>query len=312
MSTRQVIEHLRNEGFEVTPRTVERDLDKLSAIFGYTVEQDGRQNLWFWPADFGTMDVPGLNPSTAIAFSLARGHLTELLPPGTSALLEPYFRRAEEVLDGASSSKLGSWRDKVRAVGVGPFLTPASTSPEIQQTAYEALLHERRLLLDYQPRGESKSKTYEFSPLALVSRQGVLYLVGPFWDYNNPVQVTLHRITSASLLETSIHKPSGFDIDRYIGDAGGFNYPTGGGTISVELLFEPETAQHLEERPLSTDQRLSEDDNGRVRLTATVLETDDLIWWILGFGAKVEVKKPRRLRQRVSSALAEAAAQYSN
>jgi len=40
----------------------------------------------------------------------------------------------------------------------------------------------------------------------------------------------------------------------------------------------------LIERLLSTDQHLTEDSDGRMHLTATLPEIDELTWWRLGFG----------------------------
>src|SRR5699024_4296844 len=101
----------------------------------------------------------------------------------------------------------------------------------------------------------------------------------------------------------NVHRPDGFDIDHYVREQGEFNYPTGEGHIKLELLFTPGAAQHLAERPLSDDQRIETIDDKTVRLRATVLDTDELLWWLLGFGDSVEVRKPKKLRQRVIDTL---------
>lgn len=310
LSTQEMVGYLRDQGFPVTSRTVERDLAKLLTIFGYTSEEDGRSYRWFWPLGFKTIDIPGLDPSTALAFSLAEKHLAHLLPPPTMDLLAPYFRRADEVLEESRAISLGQWRDKVRVIGIGPRLQPATVDEAIQRRVYEALLRERRLELTYAPRGETEPKTYEFSPLALVSRQGVHYLVGPFWTYDNVVQIALHRIREASITDRQAYVPAGFDIDRYIEEHAEFSYPTGTGHIRLDVLFTEDAAKHLEERPLSDDQTLEPHDNDRIRLKATVLDTDDLTWWLLGFGPNVEVRKPVALRRKLARLLADAAGQY--
>lgn len=310
MSTQEMVAYLRDQGFAVTSRTVERDLAKLSTIFGYTSEEDGRSYRWFWPPDFKTLDIPGLDPSTALAFSLAEKHLAHLLPPSTLDLLHPYFRRAGEVLDAVPATTLSGWRDKVRVIGIGPQLKPATVDEDLQRLVYEALLQERRIHLTYEPRGDSGPKEYEFSPLALVNRQGVHYIVGPFWEYKNVVQLALHRLHDVTVTEQKVHVPKGFDIDAYIEDHGGFSYPTGTGQIRLELLFERLAAEHLEERPLSDDQRIEPVDEARVRLRASVMDTDDLTWWLLGFGPNVEVCRPAALRRRLAGLIEQAAGLY--
>ncbi len=311
MATQAMVAYLRDEGFTVTSRTVERDLAKLSTIFGYTSEEDGRSQLWFWPHKFKTIDIPGLDPSTALAFSLAEKHLSQLLPPATLELLGPYFQRAAEVLDTSHATPLGPWRDKVRVIGVGPKLQPAKIDESIQTTLYQALLNSTRVELVYEARAQEAPRTYEFSPLALVSRQGVLYLVGPFWDYGNVVQIALHRVHSVQPTSKSVHIPGGFNIDTYIEKQAGFSYPTGSGHIGLVLIFSGGAGTHLEERPLSEDQITVHLEDDRLQIQATVLDTDDLAWWILGFGPNVEVLKPAVLRKKVAEITSDTAAIYS-
>lgn len=311
LSTQEMVAYLRDQGFSVTSRTVERDLAKLSTIFGYSSEEDGRSYRWFWPPDFKTIDIPGLDPSTALAFSLAEKHLAHLLPPPTLDLLAPYFRRAGEVLDESRAAPLAQWRGKVRVIGIGPVLEPVTVDEDVQRTMYEALLNERRVELVYQLRAEQAPKEYEFSPLAMVSRQGVIYLVGPFWDYENVVQLAMHRIRGVETTGRPAHLPEDFNIDTYIRDQAGFSYPTGRGTIKLQALFAADAAKHLEERPLSDDQTIQPHDDERVRLKATLQDTDDLAWWLLGFGPSVEVQKPVALRRKIARLLKQAAAHYT-
>ncbi|ROO23727.1 helix-turn-helix transcriptional regulator [Salinisphaera orenii] len=310
-STREVHQALESEGFDTTPRTVERDLDKLSSIFGYTSDTAGRTNHWFWPGDFKSIDIPGLEPNTALAFNLAEQHLAELLPPSTLQLLAPYFARARDILQSDSARRLHDWTDKIRVLGTGPQLAAAEIDVDIQRAMYDALLHERRVEITYSPRHGGETKTYHFSPLGLVSREGVIYLVGPLWNYANVVQLALQRVRTLTPLGTDCHWPEGFDLDDYIGSEQGFSYPTGEGRIELVLEMDNDAALHLAERPLSTDQRITPAEEDRSRVSASVVDTDALTWWVLGFGSAVEVVQPKELRQRVGEAHTDAAAQYA-
>ena len=69
-------------------------------------------------------------------------------------------------------------------------------------------------------------------------------------------------------------------------------------------------AQHLLETPLSQDQTLEMLDEGRVRITATVKDTGQLRWWLMGFGAQVEVIGPESVRQAIAGQISELATVY--
>jgi len=64
----------------------------------------------------------------------------------------------------------------------------------------------------------------------------------------------------------------------------------------LKALFAAKTAQHLYESGLSTNQKLTEKQDGKVLLEATVRDDVQLRWWLKGFGDKVEVIGPKQLR----------------
>jgi predicted DNA-binding transcriptional regulator YafY len=65
--------------------------------------------------------------------------------------------------------------------------------------------------------------------------------------------------------------------------------------IVLEAIFTRDVAQHLYETPLSIDQKLEEADVEHVRVTATVKDSQQLRWWLLGFGGQVKIQAPARL-----------------
>jgi predicted DNA-binding transcriptional regulator YafY len=306
ITTQTLKDRLADEGHEVSKRTVERDLVKLSQVFRLGSETRNRVQHWFWPENLGVFDIPGMGPAAALTFRLAEAHLRPLLPPATLQLLGPYFERAKEVLDAGNSGPKG-WQDKVRVIPRGPELRAPQVKPEVQQAVYQALLEERRLRVDYHPKGAGQFQSYEVNPLGLVVREGVLYLVSTLWDYDDIKQLACHRMSTATMLEKPVKRLKGFDLDRYIRGQGEFAYPTGKGKVRLGALFDEAAAEHLYERPLADDQVLKERRDGRVLLTATVLDTYELRWWLLGFGDQVEVVGPKGLRRefaRISQAMA--------
>ncbi|MFV8836528.1 helix-turn-helix transcriptional regulator [Aquisalimonas sp. APHAB1-3] len=102
---------------------------------------------------------------------------------------------------------------------------------------------------------------------------------------------------------------SSFDLARYV-DEGGLNFRLGNEPLALELLLEEQTAFHLRETPLSQDQMTQDERDGRVRLTATVSDTAQVRWWLLGLGANVEVVNPPHLRDEIAQALRQAASRY--
>jgi predicted DNA-binding transcriptional regulator YafY len=137
----------------------------------------------------------------------------------------------------------------------------------------------------------------ELSPLGLVFKGGVAYLVCTFWNYTDIRQVVLHRVRYTEVLEAPVIVPAGFALDRYVQD-GKFSYPVGE-PIRVEAAFSHGAAFHLHDTSLSDDQHITELDAERVILHAIVDNTSELRWWLLGFGEQVEVLAPAELREEL-------------
>ncbi|MFM8342438.1 MAG: helix-turn-helix transcriptional regulator [Methylomonas sp.] len=54
---------------------------------------------------------------------------------------------------------------------------------------------------------------------------------------------------------------------------------------------------HLNECKLTENQQITPLDDGNSLFTATVNDTGQLRWWLLGFADQIEVLKPKSLRE---------------
>lgn len=310
MTTASVLcENLNQDGFVVGKRTVERDLQSLALIFPLVSDERSKPYGWCWQKDAPAFDLPGMSNSEAITLMLSREHLRNLLPASTLAQLQPYFALAEQKLAVLEQhSGIAGWQHKVRVIApTQPLLVP-KIDEAVQATLYEALLNERQCNISYQKREASEAESYPVHALGIVQRGQVLYLVCTIKTYPHIRILALHRILAAELLEAPIAVPADFDLDDYIasGAFGWFQKES----IRLKAIFAAEVAVHLDETPLSEDQKMVELPDGRVQITATVHETLQLRWWLQGFGDDVEVVSPASLRSQIAKRLRSAASRY--
>jgi predicted DNA-binding transcriptional regulator YafY len=312
VGTREIRDKLAEDGFQIDVRTIQRDLGKLSVFFPLASEEQGKARRWCWAEGAKVMDIPGMESPTALAFRLAEEYLVTLLPQTTLRHLEPHFRRAKEVLKPIRGNRLGLWPGKVIVIGRGPDLMPPSIKPEVQDVVYRALLNDRQIEVTYKGKDAEKPKSYPVNPLGLVFRDGVVYLVGTAKDYADVRHFVLHRVSAVKLLDTPCRRLAGFDLTAYVKEQKHFAYPVSQHTIELEALFEANAAVHLTERPLSKNQRLTSQKDGRVLLQATVKDSLELHWWLLGFGDKVEVLTPKALREEFATIAQRMASHYES
>jgi len=302
---------LLGEGYTVDTRTIQRDLIKLSTSFPLNSETEGRKNYWFWIEHAVVQDLPGMDPVTALAFEMAESYLKPLLPEATLELMQPYFNRAKEVLGKHSASALRSWPGKVEVIERGPVLRKPVIKPVVQQVIYQALLNESAINACYQPRSSDIKKYYLMHPLGVVSRMGVLYLVCTLWIDEKVKQFALHRFISAEISPEPYQENADFNLKNYTREQQHFSYPVTHEPIRLKVLFEKNIAWHLAETPLSDDQVLTLQDDGRILLEATVIRTLELKWWLLGFGDNVEVVEPKKMREKFKEVTERLAKLYS-
>ncbi len=290
---------LDEEGYKVTLRTVQRDLQKLSLVFPITCREDTGQNQtlgWYWPKIAKAEVFPSMGPMVALTYKLAQRFLQDLLPPSTLEHLDPYFGRADEVLKNAHTSRLRHWAHYVHIIPRTQALIPAPVKPGVADPIYQALMEGRQIEASYRARTHQREKFYVVNPLGLVFRGSASYLVGRIEGDPMIKQFALHRFVEAEMTKTQSRAPAGFSMHKYLEDHA-FDYPRNAGTILLKARFSKYAINNLLESPLSRDQKvIGENDNTSI-LTATVRDTQQLRSWLMGFGDHAEILEPEALRQ---------------
>lgn len=288
IDTNSLRDELEQQGYPITLRSIQRDLNKLSAVLPICSDESKPQG-WWWQADADLLEIPGLDPQAALVFKMAEQHLKQVLPAATIDTLGPWFRAANGVLD-AQPHGVGSWLGKIRLLPSGPQLIPPHIQPEIQSVVYQALFDSKQIAITYRPKDGTEVKNHKISPLAMVQRGNLLYVVCSKGMDRPPVLMLMHRIETATLIDKPAETPESFDIDRYIAD-GELGYRIGK-PIQLVAEFHIDAARLFYETPLSRDQKIRIVSNDKVRITATVADTHEMRAWLRGFGQRVSVIEP--------------------
>lgn len=308
-SAKELADGLGLDGFQVSKRTVERDLINLMRLFPIGCNDRGTPYGWHW-IEGARLDLPGMTVAEALSLRLIAQYLKPLVPASLLRGLEPRFQLASSKLAAmASANQASRWMDKVAAVAPALTLLPPRVDAVVFETVQEALLADDKLDIAYQAAGKKAAIQIRLSPLALVQRGPVAYLVAMPDQHEDVRLYAVHRIRTASRLDQGVRRPKGFMLDRYIA-SGALEFGAGK-ELRLEANISKELAGHLAETPLSTDMKL-EQRNEDFRLSGTVADSPQLRWWILSHGAAVEVLKPISLREELSSSLRMASARYSD
>ena len=306
VGTTHVYEQLMLAGFDISLRTVQRDLNALAKRFPIEKNNANPQG-WRWCDDAPLQSLPHMNLSQAVAFNMVEANLTQLLPPAILDELFPWFDLARRQLK--NSKVTHSWIDRVRIEPATQPLIAPHIDLDSKDNIYHALFYQLQIKASYTRSNKNEASEYTLNPIAIIQRGVIIYLLATRTDDAKAIIRTfaLHRFTSVELLETTAQTPDNFQLDSYL-DAGsmGFTHPLlsqlpdHGKNTPVELHFTQKAGRSLTESKLSTDQTVTINEDNTLTITATINLTSQLVWWLRGFGKGLLAAKPQMLYQAVS------------
>lgn len=118
--------------------------------------------------------------------------------------------------------------------------------------------------------------------LGLAQQGPRLYLVCRYEGFDNERSLALHRITQAEASTLAFERPAEFDLQKYDED-GRFGFGEGQ-RVRLTFCIENDAGFHLRETPLSKDQQVHDQEDGWMKISATVVDSAMLDWWLRGFG----------------------------
>jgi len=109
----------------------------------------------------------------------------------------------------------------------------------------------------------------------------------------------LERIRRIELLETPYRIPAGFDPRDHLADAWGI-WTTESEPVEVVLQFSPRVAGRVRETRWHRSEQVEEGPGGSVLWRGRIAEPQEMVPWIRGWGADVEVLAPAGLRDALA------------
>jgi proteasome accessory factor B len=224
-----------------------------------------------------------------------------VIKEGVTDLWERFVR----AVPGAEQARLDEFRRKFYAVPQA--MKSYRAFDEHLDTIVFCLVNNRRMRVDYAGL-LGGGKVHEFEPYTLMMYRGGLYLLGRSHRGRKVVTLAVERMRSVRRLDATFRYPADYSPQKH--SEGIFGLIEGPETPVELLIQDAATAAYLASRRIHPTQQLRTLGDGRRVLSMTVRGTDELKYWILGFGPHVEVLRPAPLRAEVGRLLSDAARPY--
>ena len=283
-------QQIESAGIQRDLRTIQRQLASLCEHFDIDCDVRSKPYGYSWKEKARGLSLPALTPQESLLLQLAEEYLSNLLPARLMKSMEGFFTQARRNLEFSSNTRLErEWKGKVRVVATSQPLLPPTIVPGVFEAVSEALYNNHWLKIDYRNAG-GKQASIEVMPLGLAQQGPRMYLVCRYRGYDNERSLALHRMQSAEMTPFAFDRPNDFNLKQY-DDAGRFGFGEGD-KIKLTFQIDQDAGFHLTETPLSSDQQVVELEDGRLEITATVVDSAMLEWWLRGFGEAVgEVRR---------------------
>ncbi|GIG66947.1 helix-turn-helix transcriptional regulator [Phytomonospora endophytica] len=291
-----------SELLEVSERTVQRDVDSLTASGIPIRSTRGPAGGYRLAGGYRTrLTGVGLDEAGALAFLGLAGPAEQL---GLGEMLEGARIKVWASLTGEAREQAKQTAERFHLDPMRWYGTPEPV-PMLTKLA-RAAWSDRRARITYVTKGRAGAR--EVEPLGLVLAAGDWYLVAMRDGERRTYRVS--RVTEVELLEERVVRPEGFDLGETWA-ASRKELEKEATAIEVTLRADAEVLPRLRGM-------IPVHGHGRVPVTATEpvvltvpFESESWARWaLLGLGATVEVIAPESLREWVSGQFKAAAARY--
>jgi predicted DNA-binding transcriptional regulator YafY len=182
---------------------------------------------------------------------------------------------------------------------------------EVFRTVAYGWATRRWVEVEYQSAGRAAAATYRFAPYLLepATRYPSVYAIG-LAEPPGAVRVfKLERASRATLTGDTFERPVVDDLLARL-DKAWEVWLSDEGATAVRLRFDGKVARQICEARWHPSQHVEKLRGGGVEMRLVVSSADELVPWILGWGAACEVIEPHALRERIAKETAAAAKVY--
>lgn len=177
---------------------------------------------------------------------------------------------------------------------------PHVQTPSIDKTfeqLQQAILKKRIVSIGYWLSDKRMSIATDLYPHQLIYDSGMWYVIGRSDCHKVIRAFKLNHIRTLKMLDKCFLEKDNFGADDYLGRAWSIKHE--GILYNIKLKFSSEIAQDVAEVQWHSTQTAAFQNDGSAIIEFRVDGLSEIIFWILGYGDRVEVLAPQILRKKI-------------
>ncbi|MFA5839857.1 MAG: YafY family protein [Candidatus Margulisiibacteriota bacterium] len=284
--------------FEVSERTVLRDIEAMKDSLGAEIEYDREHNGYYYVNDGFNLPALKLSEGELIAIFLGQETLNKYKSTPFAAAIKQAFQKIEVLLPSTMSIDFDF-------IGQSYSFDNKDTKPLDNKSAKtfdlltKAISEKASIEINYYAIGKNISQRRIVDPYHLRHEQGTWYLVGWCHLRKDTRIFAVAQIKSIQVLKVQFEVKSDFSPERYFANSWGFE--RGGKLGNVIVKLSKEIARWFVDRKLHPSQKTKENKDGSITLSFQVEGTNEIRRWILSLGGKARVIAPSNLKKEIKN-----------
>lgn len=276
--------------YETSVRTIYRDIQALSES---GVPVVGAPGVGYSLVDGYFLPPVNFTEEEAVAMLIGADFIEQKFDAAYGAKAKSAQKKIETILPQHVREEVARIRSTMKLIAANGWDT-MNEEATFLETLRRALLERRKVRFHYQKKMQeadgNRRSIRDVAPYGLVLVQGSWALVG-HCDLRNEIRhFRLSRMKELALLEESFTFPDDFHLQRY--------RPPDNRTTHVRMIAAASIRDKIEESKSYYLEEVEERPEGLL-LHFRVHHPDELLSWVLGWGADVTVLEPDSLRIRV-------------
>lgn len=273
------------ERFDVSPRTVYRDLSELSSE-GVPVTHD--------EYGYRLLDTATLRPLNLTA----REHAMLKLALRNPMLRgQPALQRDLDALEAKLDAVSAQREETPTALQLAAIDRSGPKAQDALGPLREAITRRRQVRMLYTSLSGGSEKRRKLDPWRVFQRGNAWYCVGRCHLADEPRTFRLDRIIEIELLSMPFTIPIDFDLDTFLEDS--WRLFKGSEEHDIVLRFDPALGPLLLNARHHPGEEVETMANGTLEYRVRLSSLEEIARWVLGFGGKARVVGPEELVQQV-------------
>lgn len=280
---------------EVTPKTVQRDINFMRDRLGLPIEYDDQSHGFRYTADVSTFPVFEVSAEELAGLFLARQAIESVRGTQLEQTMRDVFAKLTRSMEGKVKF---AWADLDRALSRKPQGV-TKTDLKLFGTLAEAVMEQREIEFGYRKLGSEMTEKRRIQPYHLGEVDHCWYLIGRDTDRDALRTFAFPRIRGAKMKADRFDVPEDFDGPAYLGTSFGIWTDPDNPDFKQEVRIELSgyAARLVQERRWHPSQQVTplNATASRVEVRFEVGRLEELVRWTLSWGSQAKVREPKEL-----------------